>query len=605
MTPTLFVSIAAYRDAECAPTLADLFAQAAHPERIHVGLCWQYVEGSDPAQPALPATYESQIRVLAFEAAQSKGACWAKHQAQSLYRGEDYVLMIDSHMRFAKDWDELLLQQLQQCPSLKPVISHLPPTYTPPNQKDAAGRLTVLRANHPTVGGNIRILGETLDSVPPAPLRGAFVAPGFMAAKGAMISEVPYDPHLYFEQEEMCVSARLFTHGWDVFHPTVIMAYHLYDTTPAPHPRHKHWNDHSEWQDINRIACERRDHLLGVQLSGNEAALTDIDRYGHGDSRSLDEFAAFCGIHFAAREVTARALSCGFIPNLKLYRQADIAVSAPKTATASAQPKHEPSSGRKPVPSAFSLSQVQEFTPQTWDILDTPIYCPPGVKKRRTAADTPTILRDGVPPGVLVIEHYASNALCEYLRAHADQIAGTALNVVDHSLSTGSKVVTKASSGRVTEYVSINKISHDILAIFLDIHQNRLAPFFGVTFEWFERPQILRYPPGGKYDPHADAEHLNTQTRVWMRSLDRDISVLLYLNDDYEGGMLGFDHLNYSLQPRKGMLIAFPSDHRYLHAARPTLSGRRYAIVSWAAVLGSVRVKDQPPYASVIMHLPA
>ena len=59
---------------------------------------------------------------------------------------------------------------------------------------------------------------------------------------------------------------------------------------------------------------------------------------------------------------------------------------------------------------------------------------------------------------------------------------------------------------------------------------------------------------------------------------------------------------NFRIKPRPGMLLAFPSDHRYLHAALPTVSGIRYVIVSWAAVLGSKRVRTQMPYGSVFIR---
>jgi hypothetical protein len=41
------------------------------------------------------------------------------------------------------------------------------------------------------------------------------------------------------------------------------------------------------------------------------------------------------------------------------------------------------------------------------------------------------------------------------------------------------------------------------------------------------------------------------------------------------------------------MLVAFPSDHRFAHAALPVTGGRRYVIVTWAAVLGSPRVHER------------
>jgi predicted 2-oxoglutarate/Fe(II)-dependent dioxygenase YbiX len=87
-----------------------------------------------------------------------------------------------------------------------------------------------------------------------------------------------------------------------------------------------------------------------------------------------------------------------------------------------------------------------------------------------------------------------------------------------------------------------------------------------------------------------------------MRSQDRDYSVLLYLNEEYEGGELEFVNQKYRFKPKTGMLVGFPSGHEYLHAALPTTSGIRYVIVSWAAIIGSPRVRQLPPYASVFVR---
>ena len=45
------------------------------------------------------------MRVVETDYKQSRGACWARHEAQKLYNGEDYVLQLDSHMRFVQGWD--------------------------------------------------------------------------------------------------------------------------------------------------------------------------------------------------------------------------------------------------------------------------------------------------------------------------------------------------------------------------------------------------------------------------------------------------------------------------------------------------------------------
>ena len=40
--PKIFVSIASFRDSETQYTVKDLFENALFPERIFVGICWQY-----------------------------------------------------------------------------------------------------------------------------------------------------------------------------------------------------------------------------------------------------------------------------------------------------------------------------------------------------------------------------------------------------------------------------------------------------------------------------------------------------------------------------------------------------------------------------------
>ena len=81
---------------------------------------------------------------------------------------------------------------------------------------------------------------------------------------------------------------------------------------------------------------------------------------------------------------------------------------------------------------------------------------------------------------------------------------------------------------------------------------------------------------------HSDSEYWDEGSHTWKRSLDRDYSILIYLNEGFEGGALFFPNFDYRIAPKRGMMIAFPSDHRYLHAAEPLISGKRFAVVSWA-----------------------
>jgi hypothetical protein len=51
-----------------------------------------------------------------------------------------------------------------------------------------------------------------------------------------------------------------------------------------------------------------------------------------------------------------------------------------------------------------------------------------------------------------------------------------------------------------------------------------------------------------------------------------------------------FPELDFTVHPKPGLPLAFPSDHRYAHMALPVESAIRYVIVSWGATVGARRV---------------
>ena len=86
----------------------------------------------------------------------------------------------------------------------------------------------------------------------------------------------------------------------------------------------------------------------------------------------------------------------------------------------------------------------------------------------------------------------------------------------------------------------------------------------------YEDTHIVRYVAGGFYVSHADAG---------LDRNDRYFTVLCYLNDSYRGGYTSFPTLNFSVVPRRGKVIVFPST--YIHRAEPVLEGTKYIMVSW------------------------
>lgn len=117
---------------------------------------------------------------------------------------------------------------------------------------------------------------------------------------------------------------------------------------------------------------------------------------------------------------------------------------------------------------------------------------------------------------------------------------------------------------------------------------------------WFERPQLLAYEPGGRYITHADSDAWDAGTETWRKVADRDISLLLYLDEGFEGGALHFPRFDFRIRPRAGLLVLFPSDARYAHCAEPVTQGQRHVIVSWAAARNSPRVHARPPEDAIV-----
>lgn len=207
---------------------------------------------------------------------------------------------------------------------------------------------------------------------------------------------------------------------------------------------------------------------------------------------------------------------------------------------------------------------------------------------------------DRAPPhGIVVVENFLSPEQCSELVATANACENEPLQTVDIALSTPDEVVRTMHEGRVTELVKMGEHQATLNALIKSAITTTMAPALGREFEWFEQPQLLRYSSGSFYHSHADSENYIPELEQWRKDLDRDISMLLYLNDEFEGGKIGFDNFGYKIKPKAGMLIYFPSDNRYLHTAETVTSGLRYAVVSWAALKGVEKVRSAPPENSI------
>jgi hypothetical protein len=201
-----------------------------------------------------------------------------------------------------------------------------------------------------------------------------------------------------------------------------------------------------------------------------------------------------------------------------------------------------------------------------------------------------------LPPELLIVNDYLDAETCDRLVKYSDKQAGTPAPVGDTSKK--ESVGNTLNENFIADRIRIN-LDDDIrqlcLDLFSDVYRNKISNAANIKMEWFELPHILRYGSGGLYKAHSDSENWDPESESWVKGIDRDYSCVLYLNSEFEGGTLAFPNYNLRLHPCAGMLVCFPSDHRFLHHAEEVTSGTRYAMVTWGAATGSDCVPGGKP----------
>ncbi len=362
-SPSIFVSIASYRDSETRPTIDALYSMAFKPGRIFTGIVVQLEHGekydediwtsiTKSTTKSLPN--EHQLRVIRIHARDATGPCYARGLCQTLYRDEDYVLQIDSHMRFRKNWDEYLIQTIQDIQKMRQKMSHeeeikmrdsdkillttYPVGYTLPNNipKETRGtylvpwkfddegmlrqrgrlvRQTAFRENqrrNERLDSNADKLDTkaAYDSSVSHAHRHYLYAGGFNFGPSRVIFDVPYDTmglHQLFFGEELSMAVRLFTHGYDLYAPEESVCYHLWSRSHRP-------TESSIKPALTKTMKDKKLRKLS-QARVKKQLLGDKEMIGvHcglGQARSAAAFADRLGVSFDNQTFVREGWDCG------------------------------------------------------------------------------------------------------------------------------------------------------------------------------------------------------------------------------------------------------------------------------------------------------
>lgn len=128
----------------------------------------------------------------------------------------------------------------------------------------------------------------------------------------------------------------------------------------------------------------------------------------------------------------------------------------------------------------------------------------------------------------------------------------------------------------------IQKSANDLVMTRIQVIQEALFQVYGVQFPHAEPCSILRYSPSQHDKRHIDNILLSSRFKEVEEGIPtRDVSIVGYLNDDFEGGETFFDRQSVKVRPHKGSAIVFPSYYTHPHQSLPVTRGRKYSWTSW------------------------
>ncbi|KAL0490822.1 [Skp1-protein]-hydroxyProline N-acetylglucosaminyltransferase [Acrasis kona] len=325
---TIFVSLASYRDLFCMRTLQGVFQNAAHPERVFVGVVQQNsdrdpdcltIENLDDSDNKKGLEklikYRSHIRSLKVDYKEAKGPVFARYLVvEKHYKGEDFIFQVDSHTMFAENWDDTLIENIERLPP-KSCLSHYPLEFNwKTREKQNIWRSSVPRfCNGFYNNDGILQPSGSIFPIDRKSHEGPFLAAGMTFYPGAAHKEVPMDPYLkhLFHGEELLFGLRMAAHGYKFYSPSYNVCFHFYMRKEFP----KSWDTDLRDEDyftVQRQALHRAKYMMKMipfeEVENSTYSLSELDKYGINwedpeQSKNLQTYFTKFGINLKEKKI--------------------------------------------------------------------------------------------------------------------------------------------------------------------------------------------------------------------------------------------------------------------------------------------------------------
>ena len=142
----------------------------------------------------------------------------------------------------------------------------------------------------------------------------------------------------------------------------------------------------------------------------------------------------------------------------------------------------------------------------------------------------------------------------------------------------GSEFWTNRSLNAINIYNKIDKSAGEFLYALREKTKQAILDLYKEEHIYPDLFQIVRWFPEMEQPPHAD-DMTNSEGNDWFHH--RHYGVILYLNDDYEGGHTFYPQHNFEIIPKAGTIAIHPGDPDHLHGVTKIKNKKRYTVASF------------------------
>lgn len=315
---TILIHLPAYREPELIPTIKSALENAEYPDRLVFGICRQY-NPDDKFDNIDEYRNNKQFKIYDMLYTEAKGLPYARSIInEKLLTDEDFVVQLDSHHRFDKNWDSTLIRWYYDLKNegYNPLICGYLPYYNPfkdPEERVMEPWLSEAASFYPHGTIFIRPTGIPNWQSLTKPFPARFLSGHFCFGPNKWAKEIRHDPDIYFSGEEINLTVRSFTHGYDLFHPHRCIIWHA--TMREERNGMLIWDDQNKrgdvmWWKQQDIARAKIRQLLRTEDNG-----FDLTGYDIGTARTLRDYEKYAGIHFKRRSFQKYTKENKFPPN--------------------------------------------------------------------------------------------------------------------------------------------------------------------------------------------------------------------------------------------------------------------------------------------------